>query len=53
MKRQKRSAKARSAGKPLDPLRFPAGAQTEPTAGRDKVREVAYPMRAPRQSSKA
>jgi hypothetical protein len=36
----------------LDPWRFPSGAQTGPTAGRDKVREVAYPVRSPRQSKR-
>jgi hypothetical protein len=36
----------------LDPWRFPLGAQTGPTAGRDKIREVAYPVRAPRQSKR-
>ena len=36
----------------LDPWRFPLGVQTGPTAGRDKIRETAYPVRAPRQSKR-
>ena len=36
----------------LDPWRFPLGAQTGPTADRKKVRESAYPVRAPRQSKR-
>lgn len=37
---------------PLNPKRFPSTAQTEPTAGRDDVRQTAPPMRAPRQSQR-
>jgi hypothetical protein len=37
---------------PRDPQRFPLSAQTDSTAGRDKVREAAYPVRAPRQSKR-
>lgn len=37
--------------KPLDPKQFPANAQTEATAGRDKVREVTH-VHAPRQSKR-
>ena len=40
------------ANTPLDPKRFPATAQTEPTAGRDDVRQTAPPMHAPRQSQR-
>ena len=36
----------------LDPWRFPLGPQTESTAGRDKVRESARPVRAPRESKR-
>jgi hypothetical protein len=30
----------------------PSNAQAEATAGRDKIREVAYPVHAPRQSQR-
>ena len=36
----------------LDPWRFPAGAQTGPTASREKVRETVRPVRASRQSKR-
>ena len=36
---------------PLDPHRFPQHAQTEPTAGRDQVRQVTL-VHAPRQSKR-
>jgi len=36
----------------LDPWRFPLGAQTGPTADRDKVRESVRPVPAPRQSKR-
>jgi hypothetical protein len=52
MKKPRISPKAPSQGKPLDPERLTSGAQTEATAGRQKVREAAYPMRAPRQTRK-
>ena len=38
--------------KPLDSQQFPLKAQAEATAGREKVREVAYPVRAPRQTKR-
>ena len=52
MKQPKSSTKARAPRKPLDPRRFPLSAQTDATAGREKVREVAYPVRAPRQTKR-
>jgi hypothetical protein len=36
----------------LDPWRFPEGAQTGPTASREKVREQSRPVRSPRQSKR-
>ena len=36
----------------LDPWRFPLGPQTQPTPGRDKVRESVRPVRAPRESKR-
>ena len=36
----------------LDPWRFPLGPQTGSTAGREKVRESARPVRAPRESKR-
>jgi hypothetical protein len=53
MKKPRISPKAPSQGKPLDPEPFKSGAQTDATAGRKKIRETAYPMRAPRQTRKA
>ncbi|MEK6245529.1 MAG: hypothetical protein AABM33_13635 [Pseudomonadota bacterium] len=53
MKKPESSTKAPAApGKPLDARRFPLNAQTDPTAGREKVRQVAYPVRAPRQTKR-
>jgi hypothetical protein len=53
MKKPERSTKAPMAQRtPLEPRQFPMHAQTEATAGRDKVREEAYPVRAPRQSER-
>lgn len=52
MKQPKHATKAHTPGKPLDPQQFPLNAQAEPTAGRDKVREQAYPVRAPRQTER-
>lgn len=43
---------AKTATKPLNPQQFPLHAQTEATAGRDKVREI-VPVHAPRQSQRA
>ena len=51
MKQPKSSTKPQSPPKPLNPQQFPLNAQTEATAGRDKVREVA-PVHAPRQSKR-
>ena len=51
MKQPKGSTNAQVPGKPLNPQQFPSHAQTEATAGRDKVREV-VPVRAPRQSKR-
>jgi len=40
-------------GRPLlDPWRFPLGPQTGSTAAREKVRESARPVRAPRESKR-
>ncbi len=52
MKQPKNSTKARVPRTPLDLRQFPLSAQTEATAGREKVREVAYPVRAPRQTKR-
>lgn len=49
MTQPKISVKSRS--KTPDPQQFPQHAQTEATAGRDKVREV-VPVHAPRQSKR-
>jgi len=43
--------KSKSSTKPLNPQQFPLHAQTDATAGRDKVREV-VPVHAPRQSKR-
>ena len=51
MKQSKSSTKPQSPTKPLNPQQFPLQAQTEATAGRDKVREV-VPVHAPRQSKR-
>ena len=51
MKKPEISPNAQVPGKPLDPQQFPLHAQTDATAGRDKVREV-VPVRAPRQSKR-
>ncbi|MES3015828.1 MAG: hypothetical protein V4750_19140 [Pseudomonadota bacterium] len=42
---------SKSSTKPLNPQQFQAHAQTDATAGRDKVREV-VPVHAPRQSKR-
>jgi hypothetical protein len=52
MKQPKKSAKRRIAATPLDTKKFPAGAQTRATAGRDKVREEAHRANVPRQSQR-
>jgi hypothetical protein len=52
MNQPKSSTKARAPRKLLNARRFPSSAQTEASAGREKVREVAYPVRAPRQSER-
>ena len=46
-----RSAKTTGQQKPTVPQPGPARPQTEPTAGREEVREVT-PVRAPRQSNR-
>ena len=51
MKQSKSATKPLSPAKPLNPQQFPLQAQTEATAGRDKVREV-VPVHAPRQSKR-
>ena len=51
MKQSKSSTKPKSPPKPLNPQQFPLHAQTDATAGRDKVREV-VPVHAPRQSKR-
>ena len=51
MKQPKSSTQPQSPPKPLNPQHIPLRAQTEATAGRDKVREV-VPVRAPRQSKR-
>ena len=51
MKQSKSPTKPQSPPKPLNPQQFPLQAQTEATAGRDKVREV-VPVHAPRQSKR-
>jgi len=51
MKQSQSSTKPQSPPKPLNPQQFPLHAQTEATAGRDKVREV-VPVHAPRQSKR-
>ena len=51
MKQSKSPTKPQSPPTPLNPQQFPLHAQTEATAGRDKVREV-VPVRAPRESKR-
>ena len=51
MKQPKSSTKPQSPPRPLDPQQFPLHAQTDATAGREKVREV-VPVHAPRQSKR-
>ncbi len=51
MKQTKSATKPDSNPKPLDPQQFPLRAQTDATAGRDKVREVVR-VQAPRQSKR-
>ena len=51
MKQSKSSTKPQSSPKALNPQQFPLHAQTEATAGRDKVREVVH-VPAPRQSKR-
>lgn len=53
MKKPEKSSKAPAAKpEPLAPQKHPSGAQTGPTASREKVREVAHRSSAPRQSMK-
>jgi hypothetical protein len=52
MKQPKNSTTARAPRKALDPRQFPLRAQTDPTAGREKVREAAHTANAPRQSKR-
>ena len=52
MKQPKSSTKARVPRTPLDPRRFPLSAQADATPGREKVREVAHPVHAPRQTKR-
>ena len=51
MKQSKSSTKPQSPAKGLNPQQFPLHAQTDATAGRDKIREV-VPVHAPRQSKR-
>ena len=51
MKKPKISPNAQVPGKPLDLQQLPLHAQTDATAGRDKVREM-VPVHAPRQSKR-
>ena len=51
MKPSKSLTKPQSPPKPLNPQQFPLHAQTDPTAGRDQVREV-VPVHAPRESKR-
>ncbi len=51
MKQPKNPSKPQSPPRPLNPQQFPLQAQTDATAGRDKVREV-VPVHAPRQSKR-
>ena len=51
MKQTKNAGTTQAPPKPLNPQQFPLHAQTEATAGRDKVREV-VPVRAPRESKR-
>ena len=52
MKPSQSPTKPQSPPKPLNPQQFPLHAQTDPTAGRDQVREV-VPVHAPRESKRA
>ena len=52
MKKPKSSTNTRTPRKPLDSRRFPLSAQTEATAGREKVREEAHRANVPRQSQR-
>jgi hypothetical protein len=52
MKQPKSFPTARAPRKALDPRRFPSSAQTDATAGREKVREVVHAANAPRQSKR-
>ena len=51
MKQPKNPSKSQSPAGPLNPQQFPLQAQTDATAGREKVREV-VPVHAPRQSKR-
>ncbi len=51
MKQTKTTGHAQVPARPLNPQQFPLHAQTEATAGRDKVRELA-PVHAPRESKR-
>ncbi len=51
MKQPDNPTKPQSPPRPLGPQQFPLHAQTDATAGRDKVREV-VPVHAPRQSKR-
>lgn len=48
----KTSPQTRRPNTPLDPHQFPSAAQTESTAGRDKVHEQVHRVNAPRQSNR-
>ena len=52
MKQSKTASKPQSPPKPLNSQQFPLHAQTDPTAGREQVREV-VPVHAPRESKRA
>ena len=51
MKQQKSPSHTKAPAKPLNAKQFPLHAQTEPTPGRDKVREVVH-VHAPRESKR-
>ena len=52
MKQPKSSTEARAPRTPLDPRLFPLSAQADATPGREKVREMAHSVNAPRQTKR-
>jgi hypothetical protein len=52
MKQAKGPGKTHGPRKPVAPQRIPLSVLAEATAGRDKIREIAYPVRAARQSQR-